>query len=76
MFGSAVEPEFVKKARQEEIQYVQKMRLYDTVPVEGCYKNTGRAPITVRWVDINKCDVEHPNYRSRLVAREINAHKR
>ena len=32
---------------------------------------TGKGPISVRWVDINKGDDENPNYRSRLVAREI-----
>ena len=33
-------------------------------------------PISVRWVDINKGDADNPNYRSMLVAREINTHKR
>lgn len=28
----------------------------------------------MRWVDINKQDELHPNYRSRLVAKEINKH--
>ena len=32
-------------------------------------------PITTRWVDINKGDEEDPNYRSRLVARELNKGK-
>ena len=33
-------------------------------------------PITVRWIDINKGDAQTPNYRSRLVAREIYTYKR
>ena len=32
---------------------------------------TGKPPITVRWVDVNKGDNENPNIRSRLVARQI-----
>ena len=32
---------------------------------------TGKAPITVRRVDVNKGDDESPNYRSRLVVSEI-----
>ena len=32
---------------------------------------TGKGPIQVRWVDINKGDDAHPNYRSRLVAKEF-----
>ena len=27
--------------------------------------------IKTRWIDINKGDREHPNYRSRLVAKEF-----
>ena len=32
---------------------------------------TGKAPIKVRWVDVNKGDDKEPNYRSRLVAMEF-----
>ena len=32
---------------------------------------TGRKPIAVRWVDMNKGDKANPNYRSRLVAKEF-----
>ena len=28
--------------------------------------------IGTKWIDINKGDAEHPNYRSRLVAQELN----
>ena len=52
------------------------MNLYDKVPIDECYKAIGRAPISVRWIDINKGDVDNPNYRRRLMAREINTHKR
>ena len=31
----------------------------------------GKPPISVKWVDVNKGDDLNPNYRSRLVAREI-----
>ena len=37
---------------------------------------TGKSLISVRWIDINKCDTECPHYRSRLVAREMNTSKR
>ena len=32
---------------------------------------TGRAPIGVKWVDINKGDEQNPEYRSRFVATEV-----
>ena len=36
----------------------------------------GCAPIGKRWVDVNKGDDANPVYRSRLVAQDINDHKR
>ena len=74
--GAELDPKQVRKAREEEVEYVHKMKLYDKVPTSECYQRTGKAPISVRWIDINKGDQQHPNYRSRLVAREINTHKR
>ena len=36
-------------------------------------RRTGRPPISVRWVDVNKGDDLNPRYRSRLVARQLKA---
>ena len=62
--GADLDLKQVKKARAEELEYVLNMKLYDKVPVAECYQKTGKSPIKA------------PNYRSRLVAREINTHKR
>ena len=40
-------------------------------PTSECLAKTGRKPISIRWVEVNKGDDESPNVRSRLVAREI-----
>ena len=74
--GAQLDPKAVRKARSEEVDYVHKMKLYSKVPIAECYHTTHKAPISVRWIDINKGDTECPNYRSRLVAREINTYKR
>ena len=74
--GAALNPKMVREARQEEMAYVNQMKLYDKVLISECKRITGKMPITVRWIDINKGDADSPNYRSRLVAREINTHKR
>ena len=74
--GAGLDPQPVRLARREEIEYVRKMNLYTKVSLQECYAKIGKAPITVRWIDINKGDNINPNYRSRLVAREINTHKR
>ena len=68
--GDELKPEMVKAARAEEMLYFKKMGVYKKVPKKVCLQETGREPIGVRWVDINKGDNLHPNYRSRLVAKE------
>ena len=76
MSGASLDLREVKRARKEEIDYIHKMSLYSKVPIQEAYEYTGKAPISVRWIDINKGDSKSPNYRSRLVAREINTSKR
>ena len=74
--GAQLDPKKVQQARMEEVEYVRGMKLYDKVPITECRARTGRNPITVRWIDFSKGDEAQPNYRSRLVAREINTYKR
>ena len=75
-FGVTLGPQQVRRARQEEVDYVKKMELYVVVPIQQCFEKIGKAPITTRLIGINKGDQGSPNYRSRLVAREINTYKR
>ena len=65
-------PAMVEAARKEEIAYFKSMGVYKKVPRQKCWDATGRQPIAVRWIDINKGDTKVPNYRSRLVAKEYN----
>ena len=76
MTGKPLETHMVRTARQEEMDEVNKHRVYDKVPIEECWAKTGKAPIGTRWVDINKGDDVNPEYRARLVAKEINTGKR
>ena len=55
---------------------VYKHDLYTKVPIDECFQNTGKKPIGVRWVDVNKGDANNPEDRSRLVAKEINTGRR
>ena len=64
----------VKKARADEIVYVREMKLYTKVPIQECINKTGKQPIAVRWIDVNKQDEANPLYRSRLVGKEFNAY--
>ena len=70
--GVELDPKLMQKARCEEIEYFKEMQVYTKVDVEECWESTGKAPIPVRWVDINKGDSNNPLYRSRLVAKEYN----
>ena len=44
----------VKDARKEEVGFVRKSGLYKKVPIKDCWSATGKAPISVRWLDISK----------------------
>ena len=68
--GEPLLPDLVRKARKEEMAYFRDMKVYDKVDLSECLTATGKKPIAVRWVDINKGDSTQTNYRSRLVAKE------
>ena len=74
--GEPLSTERVIRARLEEIEEFRKREVYDKVPIRQCWERTGKAPIGVRWVDINKGDSVSPENRSRLVAKEIKKDKR
>ena len=61
----------VRAARAEEMETVKKMKVWVKVDREQCFRDTGRPPIKLRWVDVNKGDADKPNYRSRIIAKEI-----
>lgn len=69
--GEPLDTERVRKARLGEIEYMEHLRVYETVPVEQSYRDTGRRPIYKRWLDINKGDSNRMELRSRFVACEI-----
>jgi len=63
--------EEVARARSDEIDGLKQYGVFEKVSVEECWKEIGKRPIGVRWIDCNKGDAVHPNFRSRLVAKEI-----
>ena len=65
----------VKKARMEEMRELNKHKVYEKVP-RWRAKEAGGKVVTTRWIDINKGDGQNPNYRARLVGREIKMDKR
>ncbi len=61
----------VRQAHADEIEYVRTMKLYTKVPISECHQKTGKGPIAVRWIDVNKQDSANPLYRSRWVGKEF-----
>ncbi|CAK0899207.1 unnamed protein product [Prorocentrum cordatum] len=71
--GGYLEAGLVAQARAVEREWVKKQELIEIVPRSQAFAETGRPPIPLKWVDTNKGDAERPNYRSRLVVKEIKA---
>ena len=74
--GEELDPELVRQARIEEMEEVRKHEVYEKVPIQECWDSTGKKPVAVRWLDVNKGDSVNPEYRSRLVAKDFKDSKR
>ena len=70
--GVELDPSLVKAARKEELDEVEKHRVYRKV-LRQMARDRGKRVIGVKWVDLNKGDDARPAYRSRLVAKELRA---
>lgn len=68
--GAELDVEKVKEARREELAWVHRQQIYAKVPTKEAQR-AGKPIISMKWIDRNKGDNEHPNYRSRLVCREV-----
>jgi hypothetical protein len=69
--GRALDAANVKEARKEEIQYMITKGIWEEVSVQECWDRTGKAPVTVKWVDTDKGSNGQELIRSRLVARDF-----
>lgn len=69
--GVQLDTEMVLAAQKEELDWLKKAEVYEKRTLEECWKETGKAPITLKWINRNKGDAEKPNYRSRIVVREV-----
>ena len=51
----------VRKARAEEVAFMEDWKCWKRVSKEEAYRCGGRRPIATRWVDVNKGDSETPD---------------
>ena len=47
------------------------MGVYIKVSLQECFRETGKAPVGTRWVDVSKGGAKNPKVRSRRVAQEM-----
>ena len=47
--GESLDAKKVKEARQLEMEYYDKMHVFDKVPIAQCWERTGKAPLKARW---------------------------
>ena len=69
--GAWLNLRMVEEARNAEMEYFKRMKVYRKVPLSKCIQLTGKRPIGVRWADVNKQDETNPKYESRLVAQQF-----
>ncbi len=69
--GEELDPMKVNEARREEMRQIYKHGVYKKVRREVALAHNVGKPITLRWIDINKGSKELPDYRSRIVARDL-----
>ena len=61
----------LRRARREEIGFMTGRNIWTETSEKECWLVTGKAPVSVRWVDVNKGNPEEPEIRCRLVARDF-----
>ncbi len=73
MSKQVLKDSLVQEARATELLHFNSKGVWRKRPRSDASQKTGRSPITVRRVDVNKGDDIHTNYRSRLVAMQLKA---
>ena len=73
--GATLPPEFVQQACAEEVKFMLDWGVWERALVTDCWRETGKAPIGSKWVDVNKGDATKPLIRSRFVVKEIATYK-
>jgi len=61
--GEDLPHHLVHHAREEECSFMEQWGVWEEVPVETCWRRSGRRPIGTRWVDVNKGNAAKPDVR-------------
>ncbi len=69
--GIELDGELVAAAEKEEIDFMKKIGVGKVSTLAECLKNTGRKPISTKFVRVNKGTEVDPDIRCRLCARDF-----
>ena len=65
----------MRAGREEEVGFMEKRNIWGVRDAEECWRVTGEAPVSIRWVDTDKGSLVDgewlPLVRCRLVARDF-----
>lgn len=61
--GKLLDSELVENDRKEDMEFMRWVGLVGEVPVEEGWRETGRAPISTKWVDANSGSDDAPDMR-------------
>lgn len=75
IYGKLLERDRAIAARKLEMDFFKRMQVHSKVD-RNVAKQIGAKIITTRWIDTNKGDDKNPDYRARLVGREIKTDQR
>ena len=67
--GGEISVKDLRAARKEEVEFMKARGIWKERPMEECGRKTGRMPVSVRWVDVNKGTDIMFEIRSLLIAR-------
>ena len=68
--GKLLNKDLATAARKLEMKFFKDMQVYEKVDQRRAAADGCRV-ISTKWLDVNKGDASNPNYRARLVGREI-----
>eukprot|EP00971_Amphidinium_carterae_P195845 3886384-Amphidinium_carterae.3 len=60
--------------RGVKMEFLHQLKAYSYDTMQTCWQRTGRKPVPVKWVDIDKGEPCNPKIRSRLVVQETRFH--
>ena len=69
--GELLDAKLTKRAENEEMTYMEQLEVGIESTEEECLAKTGKAPVTTKWVRVNKGTSSNPFIRAGLVARDF-----